>query len=48
MSGEDPATGSAAGPLARYLYEYGQLEPNAERIQAIAKQGQVIGRNCVI
>ena len=48
MSGEDPATGSAAGPLARYVYEYGQLEPDAERIQVIVKQGQAVGRNCVI
>jgi trans-2,3-dihydro-3-hydroxyanthranilate isomerase len=48
MSGEDPATGSAAGPLARYLYEYGYLESSNEVAQIVVKQGQSVGRDCVI
>ncbi|KAK0721266.1 hypothetical protein B0T21DRAFT_49799 [Apiosordaria backusii] len=49
MSGEDPATGSAAGPLAAYLYEHGVLgvdEKGAGRI--VVHQGQKVGRECVI
>jgi len=47
MSGvtEDPATGSAAGPLYAYLAEYGAL-PRAERFTN--EQGVAMGRRSVI
>jgi trans-2,3-dihydro-3-hydroxyanthranilate isomerase len=48
MSGEDPATGSAAGPLARYLYEYGRLTDGHEVTRIFVKQGQSVGRDCLI
>jgi trans-2,3-dihydro-3-hydroxyanthranilate isomerase len=48
MSGEDPATGSAAGPLARYLYEYGSLDPIDVKTQIVVKHGQAMGRDCLI
>jgi PhzF family phenazine biosynthesis protein len=48
MSEEDPATGSAAGPLARLLHEYGRLETTEKRIQIHVKQGQAVGRECHI
>lgn len=48
MSGEDPATGSAAGPLSAYLLRHGELELVEEvgRIRVI--QGLRVGRECVI
>lgn len=48
MSGEDPATGSAAGPLARYLYEYGYFETSDKATQVVVNQGQAVGRDCLI
>ena len=48
MSGEDPATGSAAGPLARLLYEYGRLPTGTRPTKIIVKQGQAVGRDCLI
>jgi trans-2,3-dihydro-3-hydroxyanthranilate isomerase len=48
MSGEDPATGSAAGPLSAYLYKQGQLEL-VEAVGTIAvQQGLKVGRECLI
>ena len=38
---EDPATGSAAGPLAAYMAREGVLAPDEERV---VLQGQQIGR----
>ena len=38
---EDPATGSAAGPLAAYMAREGVLPPEEERV---VLQGQQIGR----
>lgn len=48
MSGEDPATGSAAGPLSAYLYKHGvlKLEDGVGRI--VVQQGLRVGRECVI
>jgi trans-2,3-dihydro-3-hydroxyanthranilate isomerase len=48
MSGEDPATGSAAGPLARYLYEYGHLSTSSGVARMAVKQGLAVGRDCLI
>lgn len=49
MSGEDPATGSAAGPLALYLYEQGLLELSNEGVGRISVlQGLRVGRKCLI
>ncbi|KAH6711775.1 phenazine biosynthesis protein [Leptodontidium sp. MPI-SDFR-AT-0119] len=48
MSGEDPATGSAAGPLSAYLHRYGQLDL-VEGVGRIAvTQGLSVGRECLI
>lgn len=46
MSGEDPATGSAAGPLSAYLYRHGllRLSDGSGKIRVI--QGLKMGRNC--
>ncbi len=38
---EDPATGTAAGPLACYLAKYGQIDP---RSTVIIEQGYALGR----
>ena len=48
MSGEDPATGSAAGPLSAYLYCHGELEldDGVGRIRVV--QGLSVGRECFI
>lgn len=48
MSGEDPATGSAAGPLAFYLYEHGELElENGVGVITVI-QGLKVGREYLI
>jgi PhzF family phenazine biosynthesis protein len=39
--GEDPATGSAAGPLGAYLAEYGGL---GETWSVTIRQGEQVGR----
>ncbi|KAL2139405.1 hypothetical protein VTI28DRAFT_5254 [Corynascus sepedonium] len=49
MSGEDPATGSAAGPLAAYLYRHGALKVDGRGAgKIIVRQGLRVGRECVI
>ncbi len=40
---EDPATGSAAGPLGCYLIHHG-LVPAGERVPIVCEQGYEIGR----
>ena len=48
MSGEDPATGSAAGPLSKYLEMHGDLNlvENEGKIRVV--QGLQTGRRCTI
>jgi trans-2,3-dihydro-3-hydroxyanthranilate isomerase len=48
MSGiaEDPATGSATGPLFAYLAKYGALDP--ERTSYVSEQGVKLGRRSVL
>lgn len=42
---EDPATGSAAGPLGAYLLQYGLAHPNGDgRVQLVVEQGTKMGR----
>lgn len=48
MSGEDPATGSAAGPLARYLEMHGDLVLANGRGEIKVLQGLQTGRACTI
>jgi PhzF family phenazine biosynthesis protein len=49
MSGEDPATGSAAGPLAAYLFAHGVLEVDGGGFgRIVVRQGLRVGRECVI
>ncbi|CRK27458.1 Antisense-enhancing sequence 1 like protein [Verticillium longisporum] len=48
MSGEDPATGSAAGPLSVYLHEHGELELVDGAAQIEVHQGLRVGRRCLI
>jgi PhzF family phenazine biosynthesis protein len=47
MSAEDPATGSAAGPLSAYLSE--ELKPeNGKPVKIQVRQGLKTGRDCLI
>jgi PhzF family phenazine biosynthesis protein len=49
MSGEDPATGSAAGPLAGYLHNYGALTVVAGGVgKLLVLQGLQVGRTCLL
>jgi len=48
MSKEDPATGSAAGPLAAYLYKHGHLNLDSGSARMQVKQGLMVGRDCLI
>ncbi|KAL6852587.1 hypothetical protein ACO1O0_007134 [Amphichorda felina] len=48
MAGEDPATGSAAGPLSRYLHQRGDLEVMGGQGRITVNQGLMTGRECVI
>ncbi|CAI6100787.1 unnamed protein product [Clonostachys chloroleuca] len=48
MSGEDPATGSAAGPLSAYLYKHGALNIKGGKGEITVRQGLKVGRECVI
>ncbi len=48
MSGEDPATGSAAGPLSAYLYTHGQLDLESDVGNISVQQGLQVGRECLI
>jgi predicted PhzF superfamily epimerase YddE/YHI9 len=34
--------------MARYLYEYGRLGRSYEKTQIVVKQGQAVGRDCLI
>ncbi|KAK1757190.1 phenazine biosynthesis PhzF protein [Echria macrotheca] len=52
MTAEDPATGSAAGPLAAYLYRNGvlpgKLDEEGKKAKILVYQGLKLGRECVI
>ncbi|KAH7374416.1 phenazine biosynthesis protein [Plectosphaerella cucumerina] len=48
MSGEDPATGSAAGPLSVYLHEHGELKLSDGTAEIEVRQGLQVGRDCLI
>ncbi|PVH69277.1 phenazine biosynthesis protein [Cadophora sp. DSE1049] len=48
MAGEDPATGSAAGPLSAYLHGQGQLELVNGEGSITVRQGFKVGRECLI
>lgn len=48
MSSEDPATGSAAGPLSAYLHNQGLVSPFNRSASIEVHQGEVLGRECVI
>ncbi|KAK4119642.1 phenazine biosynthesis PhzC/PhzF protein [Parathielavia appendiculata] len=49
LSGEDPATGSAAGPLSAYLYYQGILKLSNDGVgRILVHQGSRVGRECVI
>lgn len=48
MSGEDPATGSAAGPLSAYLHLRDALRQSDGRAVIEVQQGHRVGRECVI
>jgi len=48
MSGEDPATGSAAGPLSAYLYKHGVLNMEKGKGEITVMQGLRVGRSCRI
>jgi len=44
---EDPATGSATGPLAAYLMRHG-LAPSADGTRLVSEQGTKIGRRSIL
>ena len=44
---EDPATGSATGPLARYMMRH-HLAPHADGAQFISEQGTKMGRRSIL
>jgi trans-2,3-dihydro-3-hydroxyanthranilate isomerase len=44
---EDPATGSATGPLAAYLLQYG-LAPSGDPVELVAEQGTHMGRPSIL
>ncbi|KAI9170700.1 3-beta-hydroxysteroid-Delta(8),Delta(7)-isomerase [Paramyrothecium foliicola] len=48
MSGEDPATGSAAGPLSVYLYDHRSLDLCDGKAKINVLQGDSVGRDCLI
>ncbi|CAM1501218.1 Fc.00g103800.m01.CDS01 [Cosmosporella sp. VM-42] len=48
MSAEDPATGSAAGPLSAFLHKEGYLDLVNNEAYLEVSQGQQVGRECVI
>lgn len=48
MSAEDPATGSAAGPLSVFLHQEGYLETVNGKATIQVRQGLQVGRECVI
>jgi trans-2,3-dihydro-3-hydroxyanthranilate isomerase len=44
---EDPATGSASGPLGAYAVRYG-LVPRAPRVSILSEQGVKMGRRSLV
>ncbi|KAK0612118.1 phenazine biosynthesis protein [Immersiella caudata] len=48
MTAENPATGSAAGPLSAYLYKSGALKLENGKARIVVYQGLKIGRECII
>jgi trans-2,3-dihydro-3-hydroxyanthranilate isomerase len=46
-NGEDPATGSAAGPLGAFAVRYGLIE-RSERVAIVVEQGTKMGRQSTI
>lgn len=48
MAGEDPATGSAAGPFGAYLARHGHLKFEGGKSRIFVRQGLRAGRKCVI
>ncbi|KAK2742902.1 hypothetical protein FQN57_005032 [Myotisia sp. PD_48] len=48
MSGEDPATGSAAGPMGAYLHKYGVFDLNGKDQDLTVLQGTRVGRACYL
>jgi trans-2,3-dihydro-3-hydroxyanthranilate isomerase len=46
-TGEDPATGSASGPLGAFAVKYG-LVPRAPKVSLISEQGTKMGRQSTI
>ena len=44
---EDPATGSASGPLGLYLVEHG-IVPDAQDVHSVSEQGTKMGRQSFI
>lgn len=48
MAGEDPATGSAAGPLSAYLHTHGHLDLLEDSGNITVRQGLIAGRECII
>ena len=45
--GEDPATGSASGPLGAFAVRYGMV-PRAERVSLLSEQGTKMGRQSFV
>jgi PhzF family phenazine biosynthesis protein len=48
MSGEDPATGSAAGPMSAFLHSEGHLQTVDSKASIEVWQGLQVGRECVL
>jgi trans-2,3-dihydro-3-hydroxyanthranilate isomerase len=48
MSTEDPATGSAAGPLSAFLYDQGHFGNVGGETKMTVWQGQNVGRECAM
>jgi len=44
---EDPATGSASGPLGAFAVKYG-LVPPSRRVSLVSEQGTKMGRRSII
>lgn len=46
---EDPATGSASGPLGAYLVQHGLVQPDSQgAVQLVSEQGTAMGRQSFI
>ncbi|KAM5358855.1 hypothetical protein ACJA88_015275 [Fusarium oxysporum] len=48
MSSEDPATGSAAGPLSAFLHSEGHLQTDGGKASIEVWQGFQVGRECIL